>query len=58
MFDALTEPAKSISGIVTSAIEGDWAGLATNIVGTVRDSIGVGSSALEAGSSVIEASAE
>jgi hypothetical protein len=42
MFDALTELAKSIAGIVTSAIEGDWAGLAGNIVGTVRDSIGVG----------------
>ncbi|MCJ7858959.1 beta-class phenol-soluble modulin [Corynebacterium kalidii] len=60
MIDSLAALAESITGIVTTAISGDWIGLGTSIVSTVFDSIGVGSaavgSAADLGSSAIELS--
>lgn len=54
MFDAITALGQSIAGIVTTAIAGDWGGLATSIVETVRDSIGVGSATIDSSSSAID----
>ena len=53
MIDQFASLAEHIAGIVTSAISGDWGELASSIVGTVGDTLGLGSSAIE-GSSAAE----
>ncbi|MEL4212714.1 beta-class phenol-soluble modulin [Corynebacterium bovis] len=50
MVDQFADLAKSISDIVTSAIEGDCGKLASSIVDTVSDGVQLGSSAIESSS--------
>lgn len=47
MVDQFADLAKSISDIVTSAIEGNWGKLASSIVDTVSGGVQLGSSAIE-----------
>ncbi|RAV32699.1 beta-class phenol-soluble modulin [Corynebacterium heidelbergense] len=57
MIDALVNLGGSIVDIVKSAIEGDWGALAKAILGTVGNTVELGSSAIDGSSAGGDAAA-